>query len=323
MHLCIGVDVGNFDTKTQNTTTPSGYVVHNAKPLMERDCLKYNGKYYAPSFTRIEYIKDKTENDQCLVLTLLGIAKEIMYQAEASTGESYSSNPPTALIEYISSVTSISLGVGLPVGDFNALEPKTKQYYQNKLSGTIQFQYRDIDYSFVVDKIAVFPQDILPVCANENCGIVNDYNKYVIIGIGGQTVDIIPVIKGKPILEMCISDRRGVRNMFSSIISIIDMNYGTTISEDTINELLLGNRTPLPEDMQNAIKNRARMHALELLNICSTKNINYMEYPAVFFGGGALLLKPYIEESPLLQTYEFIDDVNGNAKFYAEYIEKK
>ena len=65
----------------------------------------------------------------------------------------------------------------------------------------------------------------------------------------------------------------------------------------------------------------AKQRTEELLGICPTRNINYIEYPAVFFGGGALLLRKYIEENKQPRVYEFIEDVNGNAKAYADFLE--
>jgi len=323
MSMSIGVDVGNYDTKTQHTTMPSGFSVYAAKPRLDKDYLFYEGRYYLPSMTRIEYVKDKTENDQCLILTLFGIAREIIYQANDKLAKDGIKEPSDKdLQEYADEIRIIKLGVGLPVGDFSILEPKTKQYYVDRLSGGVEFTYRDISFNLSVEKCVVFPQDILPVCGNPECGIVNDYSKYVIIGIGGQTVDIVPIIGGKPAVDKCISDRRGVRNMFSGIIGMLDNNFGTTIGEDTVDDVLRGRKTPLPDEMVQAINNYAENHAGELLNICATKNINFIEYPVVFFGGGSLLLRPFLEECQQLKKFEFIEDVNGNAKYYASYAGK-
>ena len=40
--LDIGVDVGNFDTKTQNTVIPSGFVSYTDAPYKAKECLFLN-----------------------------------------------------------------------------------------------------------------------------------------------------------------------------------------------------------------------------------------------------------------------------------------
>ena len=324
MHLSIGVDVGNYDTKTQHTVTPSGYSVNSTKPLLEKQPLFYNGLYYTPSRKRIEYAKDKTENDQCLILTLLGIAKEVEWAAKENASHSVDNVSTTERLQsFVNGITSVSIGVGLPVGDFSALEPKTKAYYQDKFARGIYFKYGDVEYQLPFRSLKVFPQDVLPVCANPDCEIAMEYPKYVIIGVGGQTVDIIPIVDGSPDVERCTSSRRGIRNMFSEIIDRLDAAYGVTVEEGTINDVLLGRKTPLPDNICDTIRDEARKRANELLGICATKNISYMEYPVVFFGGGALLLRPFLEENKQLITYRFVEDINGNAKSYADFLEEE
>ena len=316
----VGIDIGNYDTKTQHTTTPSGYGEYTIKPQLVREYLKYKDKFYAPSINRFEYVKDKTSNDQALILALFGIAKEIIFDVK----NQFEGNATREFIQRaISSIKTIAVGVGLPVGDFTALRDRTFDYFKEKLSDTVEMEFQGFRFSFVVSSIRVYPQDLLPVSANTDCVTSHKYKKYVIIGIGGQTVDIIPVIGGTPIAEKLFSLREGVRKMFSDIIGAVETNFGTTIGEDSIEEVLLGNETTLPDDMEVAIRSYAKRHTDHMLNACVQRGINFIEYPAVFFGGGGLLLRPYIENSELVNSKEFLLDVRGNAVFYAAQIEKE
>lgn len=314
----IGIDVGNYDTKTQNTKTPSGYIEYETIPSLANEYLKYKNKYYAPTVNRFEYVKDKTENDQALILALFGIAKEIMFNVRENAGEKAT---PEMIQGMISGIQNISLGVGLPVGDFTKYRDKTTKYYNEKLcKGIIEFEYCNFKYSFKVLSCTTFPQDLLPVAANPNCTIAKTYKKYLIIGIGGQTVDVIPVIDGVPTAESCISLRMGVRRMFSDIISSIETNFGSSIGEDTIEDVLTGEPTILTDEMEVSIRQAAKHHTDSLVNACTQRGFNFEEYPVVFFGGGGLLLRPYLENNRLLQKIEFLTDVNGNAKYYAARI---
>ncbi len=316
MPFRIGIDVGNFDTKTQHTNTPSGYIEYTVKPALAKEYIKYRGTYYAPTINRFEYIKDKTENDHALILTLFGIAKEIIYSAKEegnTTNESIQS--------YINSINSISIGVGLPVGDFAKLKDKTNDYYLDNLGDRdISFEYSDFTFNLTLKKCITLPQDLLPVVANKECTIASRYKKYLIIGIGGQTVDLIPVVEGVPIAEMCSSLRLGVRKMFADIINYLDINYGITIGEDTVESVIKQEPTALSEDMIKAVNTQANLHAEKIINACSQKGFNFIEYPVVYYGGGCMLLKSFLEKNREILVCEFLDDVNANAKFYAEKI---
>ena len=81
----LGIDVGNYDTKSQHTTTPSGYDGPTPeKPLLAEEYLCYNGQYYVSTTTRFAYEKDKTRNERALILTLFAIANEIEFAVKIS-----------------------------------------------------------------------------------------------------------------------------------------------------------------------------------------------------------------------------------------------
>lgn len=106
MQTFIGLDDGNFDTKTQHTVSPNGYTEHTALPAMAKEYLHYNGKFYVPSNERFNYMEDKTLSDRALILSLFGISKELLYLSELRKGN--------VLQEKINSYTDIALGAGLP-----------------------------------------------------------------------------------------------------------------------------------------------------------------------------------------------------------------
>lgn len=318
MKFKVGIDVGNYDTKTQHTRIPSGYAIYDVVPTLASEYLKYGNKYYAPTPTRFEYVKDKTETDQALILTLFGIAKEIMYGIKQKIGEDASDE---AIQTAIRDVHEVAIGVGLPVGDITKYKDKTLNYYKEKLGkGPVKFNYCGFYFDFNLVTCSLFPQDLLPVMANPNCQIAKSYHKYLVIGIGGQTADLIPVNINGPDPSSCVSLRMGVRRMFSDIISKVETNFGTSIGEDTVEDVLAGEPTILPEEIEVAIRQAAKDHANRIINSCVQRGYNFSEYPVVFFGGGGLLLRPYLENNSQLIKYEFLPDVYGNAKFYAAKI---
>ncbi len=79
----IGLDVGNFDTKTSERTRKQRADSHHIqkKPFAIDECLKVNDIFYVPESDRFPYTKDKTENENLFILSLLGISKEILSRA--------------------------------------------------------------------------------------------------------------------------------------------------------------------------------------------------------------------------------------------------
>lgn len=322
MSFRIGIDVGNYDTKTQNTKTPSGYKEYDTKPALASEYLEYKGKYYAPTPNRFEYTKDKTQNAHALILSLFGVAKEI-YHHVVSEGGTKSSHE---IQSGINGISEISIGVGLPVGHFMTQKDRTVSYYMDALGKEpFEFTYNGFKYKLRLVCCMAFPQDVLPVAANKSCQIATKFKKYLILGIGGQTVDVIPIVeqptelgvKKVPVTDDCDSMPLGVRRMFFDIGRYIETNFGSSIGEDTIERVLLGEETPLPDDMVDAINVKANEHTEKIIRSCIQGGINFIEYPVVFFGGGGLLLRPFIDKNKDIIRSEYIMDVNGNAKYYA------
>ena len=78
--IIIGVDTGNRCIKTVHNVFVSGINKQKAKPIQSKEVLKYNDEYYTLTKKRVNYLQDKTENDEYFALTLFGIAKELKFR---------------------------------------------------------------------------------------------------------------------------------------------------------------------------------------------------------------------------------------------------
>ncbi len=306
----IGVDVGNYDTKTSHRVIPSGYRKYASRPEIATKILSYNGAYYVPEISeRKPYVVDKTQDDQCLILTLFGIAEELLYLAKTSdNGES--------LQKEIDKVTHIKLGVGLPPGHFNAYSAKTLEYYKKKFEGMVSFSYKNYEFNFEVDTIRLFPQDFVAVYKNQNCQTAKK-KRYYIVGIGGGTTDVIPVLSGQPDVNNCFSLQLGTRVMYRQICADVQRQYGEMLDESLVEDVLRGEDTILPEEYVELIKEGAKQHFDSIINGCIQQGVKLSLYPVVFYGGGCLLLKEQIVNNRQLKETEIIGDINANAKAYA------
>ena len=62
--IIIGVDTGNRCIKTVHNVFVSGINKQKAKPIQSKEVLKYNDEYYTLTKKRVNYLQDKTENDE-------------------------------------------------------------------------------------------------------------------------------------------------------------------------------------------------------------------------------------------------------------------
>lgn len=320
--LTIGVDIGNYDTKTQRTSTPSGFTKNSMIPFSADECLFYNGYYYiADSLSRFPYAKDKTENENCFILSLFGIAKEILLTAKKDL-----ENPTNEEIqEKINAITAINLGVGLPPTHCATLSKKLINYYREYFSDKVEFTYNNFNFSITLGACEVFAQDFSAVAAyklktkKEN-SIVKTFPTYYAIDIGGWTADIVSIVDGCPSIKGCDSPPLGVLCLYDNIISEIENSTGLRLSPKVIEDILLGRPTVHSSDIIETVEARSASWFELILQKLQQFGADFSSYPVVFIGGGCLLFKKNIEMSQTIKKYEIITDVHANAVGYEKLL---
>ncbi len=325
----IGVDVGNSDTKSQHTSTPSGYKSQPMRPRMAAEWILYEGKYYVPTDERFPYSMDKTENGHALILSLFGIAKELLWEIK----EEQCSNPNSGTEQELAdTIKQLSLGIGLPPGHFDALATKTDKYYRDQFADGVTFTYycspqdkrkaSEVEFHLTMVNVRVFPQDFLAVWKNEECKISNDSDKYIIIGIGGYTVDIIPVKDNRVQSDLCTSLPLGTTVMYQNTIREV-LKAGVRATPDGIERVLRGKSHIFDEEIVEIIKQNAAQHVEIIIDSCLNANFSFDETPVVYFGGGCILLKEYLEKNSNIKHFEFYENINGNAVAFAKHCPRK
>lgn len=325
MQVKIGLDVGNYDTKTQHTSTPSKFSEFNIKPMMSNEWIYYNGVYYAANNDRSGYVVNKNEGQMCLILAMFGIAKELIY----SLRERYSGMPDSGIQEKISEVDVINLGVGLPPAYYSLQAAPTTEMYKDMLGNGVEYQYFSnghlFTFNFRLGVCTAFPQDYTAVYALKDSEIVGTYSKYYIVGIGGGTVDIVPVVNGLPDADNCDSLDKGTKIMYAYVAKKVKVETNIALVSDDVERVLRNESSILPDNVKDSVKRAAQNYVNELFYLCKERGLEFQANPVVFFGGGTLLLREFIEKNPSLLKCEFVEDVNGNAKYYARLLssEKK
>lgn len=330
--VTIGLDVGNYDTKTQTTTTTSGFSKYQKLPFSVDEYVLWKGCYYIVDGTRFSYVKDKTKSDNLFILSLLGIGKEILSIATkahrmkemAAEKNADKTKTITDIQNEISKITTINLGIGLPPTHMSTLREVTINYYKEKFGEGISFEYQKYKFNLKLNYINCYPQDYAALIAfdrkNENNKnhVINKFNSYYAIDIGGWTLDIITMINGKVNMTKCDSKPLGVLAMYESIINNVETQTDIRLTQEVLEDILRGKPTLLDENDEciNLINSLVESWFDSIINALTQFGVEFATRPLVFIGGGSLLFKPYIEKSKVIRKYDFISGVNANAIAY-------
>ena len=294
--MIIGVDNGNANTKTVHTVFTSGVTEHDVKPPIGDEVIKYNEKYYTLSGDRSPYKRDKTKDNVCFILTLFGLSKEIIEEDKYEP------------------VIDIDLGVGLPPEHYGLQKDKYANYFKS-FGETNEYEYNGKPFILNINSVNVFPQAYAAVA--QKASELKTYTRTYIIDIGGYTTDIILLNKGKPDLSCCRSIENGIIKMNNAIKGRVNTAYDMQIEEDHIYDVLSGRKTILSDEVKEMIKNEAAKHANTILNELRELGIDLRTNPAIFVGGGALLLQEFINDSDMTVKVEFVQDISANAVGYS------
>ena len=200
----------------------------------------------------------------------------------------------------------------MPPEHYGSLKEKFASYF--KRSGPVKFIYKDRTYTIFIDQVMVFPQAFAAVVPRSSSVIKT--LRLFIIDIGGYTTDVLLLQNGKPDLRFCRSLETGVITMNNEVIRKVSAKFDMRIEDDHISAVLQGQEIYLPEEVKQEIFKAARLHANDILNQLRELQVDLRANPAVFIGGGSILLQPYLSESPLVGQTEFIDSPNANALGY-------
>ena len=280
--------------KTPDSSFVSGLSEHTVKPPMADEILEYEGRFWTLSGRRFSYMRDKTQDDRYFVLTLFAIAKELERSGRYSP------------------VEQIQLAVGLPPEHYGVLKERFAQYF--KRNGAIKFVFKEKAYSIIIDKVMVFPQAYAAVVPKSSM-VVNTLRVFV-VDIGGYTTDVLLLKNGKPDLQFCRSLETGIITMNNEIIRKVNSKHDMRIEDEHISAVLSGQETILPEEVKETIRGATSLHAKEILNQLRELQVDLRSNPAVFIGGGSILLRPFLEKSPLVAKADFIGSPNANALGY-------
>ena len=292
--LLIGADQGNKQMKTVNCPSfISGLKESTTKPF-GKDILEYQGRYYLLSNQRIPYKRDKTEDEKFFVLTLFAIAREL----EARNC-------------FSRSILPVGLAVGLPPAHFGALHKSFTEYFNR---GLVSFCYNGKEQSIYLEHTKCYPQAYAAAVTILNQ--LMEYNKVLVVDIGGFTADYLLMRNGVAELSICDSLENGIIILYNRICAKAKSEFDLLLDEADIDAILEGNHTVYAKELIAVVLSMAADFVEDLFNSMRERMLDLKSGVVVFVGGGGIRLRKVIESSGKIGKAFFVEDISANARGY-------
>ena len=293
--LMVAMDHGNRNMKTENYIFTSGLVESDCRPALG-DYLRYQDKFYSLSEQRIPYMRDKTADERFFALTLFGIAMEAQRQA----------------LPLEDDCLQVELAVGLPPKHYGALYEKFEEYFRNR--GRQQIRYRGKAYGIEIIDVAAYPQDY--AAAMTIYPQIVGYDRVLTVDIGGFTLDYLLMRGGRPDLSVCDSLEKGVIRLYNEVISRINSEQDILLEEQDVDRIIQGKRTDYSREVTEVVESMTKTYVEDILGTLRERGLDLKTGCVVWIGGGARLLRGYLENSKRIGRSVFVEDICANAKGY-------
>ena len=316
--LIIGVDAGNFNTKTKTSCFVSGFSELAGKELKFADMLEFEGRHFALSGNRKPVRDDKTANEDFFLLTLFAIGKELV-QHKVSAG-SY----------------DMVLAVGLPPGHLSVknLKQQMQEYYKRN----VDFIFNGNHYQMDISRVIVCPQGyaaLLSPAQTEEMKLLAEANRLngevrpidiltkeplaILLDIGGGTVDPIVLEYGIPKPDFHTSLPEGIITAYNEISAEIKAKNGRDVPESVISNVLSGRLARIDESDIRFIRERIRRYSDNLLMKLTEQKLPFGNSYLLLIGGGSAVVRDCWENARhRFGKLDYLSDIRANAAGYEE-----
>ena len=295
----IGIDHGFRNMKTRNCIFDTALSKLPQKPDDLEGVLEYNNEYYCIYGRRVTSVDthNKADSDEFYLLTLAAIAKELRARKTHRA--------------------CLYLSVGLPQKwYFSQREAFVNMLQKEK---ELQFRFEGVLYTVDIEKIRVYIQGYAAAVPL----LTEKYNNemVVIVDIGGETLDIIPVNSIRIQRDECRIETKAGIWLTRTIAERINAELYEDIPEAKILQYLLkGSRENQPANKYEEImRDTAVEYCSQVYRILKEYKLNPLVVPVIFAGGGAGIIKRFGEYNPKMT--DFIEDLKANAIGY-EYLDE-
>ncbi len=295
----IGIDHGFRNMKTRSCIFDTALSKLPQKPDDLEGVLEHNNEYYCIYGRRITSVDthNKADSYEFYLLTLAAIAKELKARK--------------------THIARIYLSVGLPQKwYFSQREAFVNMLEKEK---ELQFRFEGTLYIVDIEKIRVYIQGYAAAISLLTEKYSNEM--VVIVDIGGETFDIIPVDSIRILRDECRIETKAGIWLTRSIAERINSELYEDIPEAKILQYLLqGNREKKPvSDYERIMKDTAMEYCSQIYRLLREYKLNPALVPVIFVGGGAGIMRRFGTYNP--EMTNFIEDLRANARGY-EYLDE-
>ena len=291
--VVIGVDHGWSQMKTAETVFSAGVEEILSEPAFFDDVLEYGGKYYKVGTKREVVMANKTVNEDYYLLTLASIAKEMKRRKMTEA--------------------KVILATGLPVTRYGAVKKDFIKYLSRNRD--VRFKFEQKDYKIALEKVAVFPQGY---SASIDLVSRSGNKMIVVVDIGSWTIDIIPIINGKPDEAKANTIAEGLIPCMRRINKQCMRLYNEKIDEEIIKQYIITGKTDLDDKFVKIIEANLNEFSVNLFNSLREEGYSLSTTQFCFNGGGAVVMKKFGHIDQKNVQYNF--DIHANAKGYEELV---
>lgn len=293
--MIISVDHGYKNIKTLNNIFTTGIEESTYEPSLSDDIIRYEGKYYALSSSRMGVQEDKTVNNRYFILTLFAIAKEII---SAKAYDPYRT-------------FNIELPVCLPTGYYGQQKQSFVEYF-TRHNKEIHFSYRGKKFAVRITDVQSFPQAFAAFMSRYK--ELKDLPKVNLFDIGGLTVNYLTFRYGKPVLKPSGSFQEGMIRLYSTVDEAVNSETILKLDETEIDAILRGSISDYKPRIQELVRYTAKNHANKIFTTLAERGVELKTGKNVLVGGGAITLERQIEATRKLENMMLIKDIQANVR---------
>lgn len=288
----IGIDHGFKNMKTVNHIFPTAISKLVKSTEDKRDILEFDdGSVFTIAGERVSAVEnhDKADSEEFYNLTLVALAKELNTRGKTKA--------------------RVIMTVGLPLKWYMAQQ----ETFKNKLLSKkeLSYKFEGKRYTVTLEGVKVYIQGVSAIVDK-----MKKYNsgKVIIVDIGGETMDIIPLQDGKPLFQECKISTEASIHCITEIKERIESEFYSTIDEDEIINVIVKGKQKTKDAYINLIQEELESYSSKVFRKLKEFRINIDRTHLVFVGGGSHIIKNF----GAYDTYNisFILDIQANARGY-------
>jgi plasmid segregation protein ParM len=143
-----------------------------------------------------------------------------------------------------------------------------------------------------------------------------EYDRVLTVDIGGFTLDYLLMRGGRPDLSVCDSLEKGVIRLYNEVISRINSEQDILLEEQDVDRIIQGKRTDYSREVTEVVESMTKTYVEDILGTLRERGLDLKTGCVVWIGGGAKLLRDYLENSKRIGRSVFVEDICANAKGY-------